>query len=225
MAPASTSTPGRHALKCPYCGFTEDIKPAAGKVVEHDFEAYLAQHSGENTVTDAANQVTCQACGAVVLLEDKVVTDKCPYCATHLENKPVAAESMIPPECMLPFRVEKREAISAFSTWLSSLWFAPNTLKQFANLGQMNGVYIPFWTFDSMTYTWYSGERRRLQETEYYMETETTTDANGQTQTQQVQKSRTVPNTLDAGIRRSAALLRRCGRMPRRAYPAITPAR
>ena len=86
--------PSAHALKCPYCGHTEEIKPTGDKVVEHDFEEYLAKHTGESTVSGRANQVTCQACGAVVLLEDRVVTDKCPYCATHLENKPVAAESM-----------------------------------------------------------------------------------------------------------------------------------
>ncbi len=188
--------PGAHALKCPYCGHTEEIKPTGGAVVEHDFEEYLAHHTGKSTVTGRSNQVVCQACGAVVLLEDKVVTDKCPYCATHLVNKPEAAESMIPPECMLPFRVEKREAVAAFSQWLGGLWFAPSALTQFANLGQMNGIYVPFWTFDSMTYTWYTGERGDdYQETEYYTDTETYTDSNGQTQTRQVQKTRTVTKT------------------------------
>ena len=104
---------------------------------------------------------------------------------------------MILPECMLPFRIEKRQAIDNFSKWLSGLWFAPNTLKQFANLGQMNGVYVPFWTFDSMTYTWYTGERGvDYTETEYYTDTETYTDAGGQTQTRQVQKSRQVTRTV-----------------------------
>jgi DNA-directed RNA polymerase subunit RPC12/RpoP len=188
--------PSAHALKCPYCGHTEDITPSGGKVVEHDFEEYLRHHDGESTVTGRGNQVTCQACGAVVLLEDKVVTDKCPYCATHLENKPEAAQSMIAPECMLPFAIQKREAIDRFSKWLKGLWFAPNALQQFANLGQMNGVYVPFWTFDSMTYTWYTGERGDdYQETEWYTDTETYTDANGQVQSRSVQKTRTVTKT------------------------------
>jgi DNA-directed RNA polymerase subunit RPC12/RpoP len=188
--------PAAHALKCPYCGYTEPIKPSDGQVVEHDLQEYLAHHTGESTVQGRGNQVTCQACGAVVLLEDKVVTDKCPYCATHLENKPEAAKSMIAPECMLPFRIEKREAIERFSRWLEGLWFAPNALKQFANLGQINGVYVPFWTFDSMTYTWYTGERGDdYQETEYYTDTESYTDSSGQLQTRQVQKTRTVTKT------------------------------
>ena len=35
---------------------------------------------------------------------------------------------MIPPECMLPFVVESKQAIAAFTQWLKSLWFAPNAL-------------------------------------------------------------------------------------------------
>ena len=46
----------------------------------------------------------------MVLLEDKVVTDECPYCGTHLENKPESAEAMIPPESLLPFAVDLGDA-------------------------------------------------------------------------------------------------------------------
>jgi hypothetical protein len=90
---------------------------------------------------------------------DKVVTDKCPYCGNDLENKPVSAENMILPEGILPFKVDLSRAASAFQQWTSGLWFAPNDLKQLADLGKFNGVYVPFWTYDAMTYTFYDGER------------------------------------------------------------------
>jgi hypothetical protein len=116
----------------------------------------------------------------VVLLEDKVATDRCPYCATALENKPEAAQAMIQPEGVLPFAVIQRQAVEAFNRWIKRLWFAPNDLKQFANLGKLTGVYIPYWTYDAMTYTHYTGSRGD----DYTVtETYTETDANGQTQT------------------------------------------
>src|SRR4029078_9619899 len=43
--------------------------------------------------------------------------------------------------------------------WLGGLWFAPTALKQLANLGQLNGVYLPYWTYDAMTYSFSDGER------------------------------------------------------------------
>jgi len=187
--------PSARSLKCPYCGHVEEINPEKKAVQEHDFEAYLRKQSGESTVAGRSCQVKCNTCGAVVLLEDKVAADRCPYCGSFIENKPEAAEAMIPPECMLPFRVGSKEAVAAYNNWLKGLWFAPNSLKDFANLGKLNGVYVPFWTFDSMTYTFYRGERGDdYQETETYTDTETYFE-NGETKTRNVTKTRTVTKT------------------------------
>src|SRR5207253_3043448 len=104
-------------------------------------------------------QVPCSACGAVVVFEANVVTDRCPYCGSHIENQPEAVKPLIAPESILPFVVGERQAIDAFNQWIASRWFAPTALKQFANLGKLEGVYVPFWTYDSMTYTRYHGQR------------------------------------------------------------------
>jgi len=40
------------------------------------------------------------------------------------------------------------------------LWFAPNDLKKYADTtDKLNGMYIPYWTYDSETESSYSGER------------------------------------------------------------------
>jgi hypothetical protein len=93
------------------------------------------------------------------LLEDKVATERCPFCATHLETEPESAQAMIAPESLLPFSVDLRTAREKFTQWLHGLWFAPNELKRVANLGQLTGIYLPFWTYDTMTYTFYEGQR------------------------------------------------------------------
>jgi hypothetical protein len=176
-------------LQCPYCGFVERIEPSAKQVRERDWDEFWQHHTGEEkTVADQACQVTCQGCGAVVLMQEKLATDKCPYCGTHLENKPESVQAMIAPEGVLPFAVSNRQAIDAFNRWLANRWFAPNSLRNFANLGQLSGVYVPYWTYDAMTYTYYTGERG-----DDYTVTETYTeaDANGQT----VTKTRTVTRT------------------------------
>jgi DNA-directed RNA polymerase subunit RPC12/RpoP len=189
--------PGSRGLTCPYCGHRVVIEPDSRGVEERPLAAYLdRKKSGAKVLEGRSSQVTCNACGAVVLLEEKVATDRCPYCSSHLENRPQAAEGMIEPEGVLPFKVQQKQAVEAFERWLHGLWFAPGTLKHFANLGQLTGFYVPFWTFDSMTYTRYRGERGddyQVQET--YTDTETYTDSNGQTQTRPVTKTRTVTHT------------------------------
>ena len=106
-----------------------------------------------------STEVRCDACGAIVLLEDKVERENCPYCARHLDNQPEAAHGMLRPQGVLPFAITSKQACAAFESWLAERWFAPNSLRKFALLGQLSGVYLPFWTFDSMTYTAYQGER------------------------------------------------------------------
>ena len=182
--------PSARSLKCPYCGHVEEIKPADTKVEERDYEEYLDKLAGKGTtLAGHSSQVRCTGCGAVVLLEDNVATDRCPFCATHLENKPEAAEAMIPPESLLPFKIDLRQARQAFERWIASRWFAPNSLRKMANLGQVNGIYMPFWTYDAMTYTHYTGQQGIN-----YTDTETYTETNdkGETET----KTRTVIRTM-----------------------------
>lgn len=178
--------PNEAGLKCPYCGFIEEIKKDdAPEVVEQNYLDFLAKQEDAGEVIEGrSSQTRCPGCGAIVLLEDRVATEACPFCATHLENQPESAESMIPPESLLPFGIDIRSARNAFNRWLASLWFAPTELKVVANLGQLTGVYLPYWTYDSMTYTFYEGQRGdNYQDTEWY------TDNDGN------RKSRTVTRT------------------------------
>ncbi len=176
--------PVSRSLKCPYCGHATVIAAPAddAAVVERDFEEFLEklETGSGGTIAGHQSQVRCSGCGALVLLDDKVVTEKCPFCSTHLENKPESAAGMIPPESLVPFKHDFRAARSVFEKWIGSLWFAPTELKQAANLGQLNGIYVPYWTYDAQTYTRYRGERGDDYQT---TETYTTTGPDGKSQT------------------------------------------
>ncbi|MFO0799378.1 MAG: hypothetical protein U0804_18065 [Gemmataceae bacterium] len=183
--------PATRSLKCPYCGHATAVPDpadeAAAAVVERDFDAYLerAEAGDGGVIAGHTSQTRCTGCGATVLLEDKVVTKACPFCGTHLENKPERATGMIPPESLVPFAIDLRGAREAFTGWLGNLWFAPSELKTVANLGQLSGVYVPYWTYDAMTYTAYRGERG-----DNYQDTETYTERDAQGNT--VTRTRTV---------------------------------
>jgi hypothetical protein len=86
---------------------------------------------------------------------------------------------------LLPFAVEEAQVTQSFSSWISGLWFRPNALKQLAQLGKVQGVYIPHWTFDSLTESFWSAESGT-----HYYETESYTDSEGNQQTRRVRKTR-----------------------------------
>lgn len=190
--------PAVRGLKCPYCGYQQAIeKGDAGDVLERDIDDYLdREEKTSKAIPGRETQTRCPGCGAMVLLEEKVQTDRCPFCATALENKPESAVGMIPPESLIPFAVDLKLARDGFNGWLKGLWFAPTELLALARLGQLTGVYLPYWTYDAHTVTFYDGERG-----DDYYETETYTTRNAQgesvTQTRQVRHTRWYPVSGD----------------------------
>src|SRR5262245_25742077 len=152
-------SPGSSSLKCPYCGYAERIYDDITGVRERELEAYLIAPPRGDTIAGYSQEIQCGGCGAVVILEDNVAADRCPFCATHLENKPRAAGEMVTPESILPFNVDFRKAKDAFEKWIYDRWFAPDGLKKMVSLGQLQGVYLPAWTYNSQTITKYTGRR------------------------------------------------------------------
>ncbi len=130
-----------------------------------------------------AMQVGCNSCGAIVNFTPPETATQCDFCGAKIVAQPKAADPLVAPEGVLPFCVTPPQATTNFNQWLSSLWFAPSALKDFARADKMSSVYIPYWTYDADTYSQYTGERG-----EHYYETETYND-NGEQKERRVQKT------------------------------------
>lgn len=187
-------SPTDTVLKCPYCGYEELIPQSEAEVVELDFHEQLQRQTQTKSVAGLQKEVRCASCGAVMLLDAALATESCAFCTSPLTNEPVEAKDLIAPQSLLPFKNTNREARELFRRWIGSLWFAPSDLVRMANAGQIHGIYLPHWTYDSMTITQYSGMRG-----DDYWETETywTTDEKGN----QVQKTRQVRKTRWTPVR------------------------
>jgi predicted RNA-binding Zn-ribbon protein involved in translation (DUF1610 family) len=176
---------GTTALHCPYCGHQQAIQSAeTSQVREHSFYAWV-QADDKPTGHVGAYAVRCSGCGART--ETGKLSDLCPFCGAAIVVDQDAA-AMIIPEAVLPFAVNQRDALVSFRAWIASRWFAPNALKSLASHDQIQGTYLPHWTFDSDTTTEYSGMRG-----DHYWETEHYQDSEGRQQTRQVQKTRWTP--------------------------------
>ena len=64
--------------------------------------------------------------------------------------------------------------------WLGRLWFAPSDLKKYARAERaMQGIYVPYWTYDAETRSRYTGQRGTV----YYESRPVTVIVNGRRQT------------------------------------------
>ena len=61
-------------------------------------------------------------------------------------------------ECC-PFLSPARRPRPTCANGSNGAWFAPNDFRQTGAAGKFSGVYLPFWTYDTLTSNWYSGQR------------------------------------------------------------------
>ena len=165
--------PGKSQLVCDHCGATETVKDdgpwSGGAIRELDFKQALnnllpAQEIEETRVTK------CPNCGAQVEFDEVNHALECPFCATPVVTD-TGTHRHIKPRGVLPFDLDEKQARDAMTRWLGKLWFAPNGLQEYARKGRkMDGIYVPYWTFDADTKSSYRGERgTRYQETRTVM--------------------------------------------------------
>ena len=187
--------PGEPVVRCPYCGQANEIEQAdspwgGGAVAEQDLDAALANELPAAEVEETRT-IHCDDCGADVEFDEKTHAATCPFCASPIVTE-TSANRHIKPKGVLPFELKERAAREAMNDWLGSLWFAPSGLKEYARAGRpMEGLYVPYWTYDADTKTEYSGQRGNV----YYVSQQVPVQVDGKTvmQTRKVPKVRWTP--------------------------------
>lgn len=193
--------PGTKNLTCTYCGAENAIIDTPVAIEEIDYDRFMKeQFSKEEKMEIVA--VKCKSCGVSITFPPNVTSDQCPYCASAIVVSSGSTSSILKPKSLVPFVVDQKKAGELFRQWVQGLWFAPSNLKK-ADLAydKINGVYIPYWTYDTNTNTSYTGQRG----TYYYVNESYTTTENGKTvtKTRQVRKTHwtftagQVQNTFD----------------------------
>ncbi len=164
--------PGQTQLVCEHCGHAQTIRAEAPRararaLQELDLARGLRDDLSSGEMVEVRT-TSCPNCGAQVEITGATHATECPFCATPVVLD-TGTQRHIKPQALVPFALTEAEARKAMIAWMGSLWFAPSTLLEYARKGRaMNGVYVPFWTFDADTASRYTGERG-----EYYYETRT----------------------------------------------------
>jgi len=177
-------------LACAYCGHTSDVPSTPQAIQEYDLEAALQDMIDKPYETgygDNKRSIKCESCGAVNTVDANVISTECAFCGSNQVVPQEQVAQVIKPESLLPFQVDQAKAATLFRSWLGRGFFRPTPVKRIAKdaSAKLQGVYLPFWTFDAYTSSWWRAEAGY-----YYYVTEQywTTDDKGN----RVQKSRQV---------------------------------
>lgn len=153
-------------LKCPYCGYEADIPAPENEQeqVAQELDFHSAEARGNvDWGTDTKN-IICQECGAESIYDALQVADTCPYCGSN-QVMESAGKDTLAPNGVCTFEVTHRQAAEHFEKWIGGKWFTPRAAKESAQPDAFQGVYLPYWTFDTKTSSRYSAKYGRYRDT------------------------------------------------------------
>jgi DNA-directed RNA polymerase subunit RPC12/RpoP len=150
-------------LKCPHCGFEKEIDLSEKAIIqEQDLNAMLEAQASHKKPSEQTQdtEYNCRTCAGTVLFPNNIISTECPYCGSPVQKNEVhESDNRIPTDAVLPFLIARADAQKNLKDWVKGRWFAPGDFKERGVKGKFNGLYMPHWTFDALTFTEYRGER------------------------------------------------------------------
>ena len=89
----------------------------------------------------------CPSCGAQLICDETTSATSCPYCGNP-SIVPGQFKGAMKPDYIIPFRLSKKDAVSALERYYSGKKFLPDAFTQDNRVEEVQGVYVPFWLFD-----------------------------------------------------------------------------
>jgi len=177
--------PGTRELTCPYCAHVTAIPQVAEPIRELSLRDALATLDAAPPA-EQRPVIQCRNCAAEFSFDEHLHAGTCPFCGTPIVTG-TGEEKHIKPASLLPFSVDEAAAQAAFSRWIRRLWFAPRLVERYVrDSSKLVGVYVPYWTYDAMTRSNYSGERGDA----YYVQVPYSATVNGRQVTRMRQERR-----------------------------------
>ena len=148
-------------LACEYCDSSfeiaeiEALYAAQNAAAEENFEEPLSQEtewdSSELTDDwgDTQNMRTynCPSCGAELICDDTTAATACPYCGNP-SVVPGQFSGALRPDYVIPFRVEKNQAVSILKDLFRKKILIPREFLDTHTIEKIQGIYVPFWLYD-----------------------------------------------------------------------------
>ena len=139
-------------LTCTHCGYYEPPqKPVVGKgAQEFEFTVETMERAAHGW-GEPRTEMECQDCGARTSVSVDSLTFTCAFCGSNKVIQRQAPQDLLRPRFLIPFKIDAAKCAQLTRDWLESSWMTAAGLKRLSRLAEFSAVYLPFWTFDSVT--------------------------------------------------------------------------
>ena len=149
--------PGWDRLICQSCGYKEVIPELVSKIPVPELDFNSALNYASHDWGMELQIVQCSQCGGEMINSKLLLSGKCPFCGSNTLLPAKPGIDVMAPGGIIPFKIREKRAKEIFKQWTKDLTLAPEKLSELANLGEFVGIYVPFFTFDTLTKNQYSG--------------------------------------------------------------------
>ncbi|MBK8905980.1 MAG: hypothetical protein IPM53_32675 [Anaerolineaceae bacterium] len=141
--------PDGATLRCGFCGFEQAVGAAVHAknsqfgegAFEQEFTTALAQAKGHLAPVQMRT-FQCHGCAVEFVLAPEAISMTCPYCDSVYVTETAAAQEIMPPHAVVPFRVSLEQAERALRRWVKEVGVERPSFSPIV------GIYLPLWTFD-----------------------------------------------------------------------------
>lgn len=137
-------------LRCGFCGFEQAVGRKAQRpgqsqfgegAFEQEFTTALAQAKGHLAPVQMRT-FQCHGCAVEFVLAPEAISLTCPYCDSTYVTETAAAQEIMPPHAVVPFRISLEQAEKALRRWVKEVGVERPSFSPIV------GIYLPLWTFD-----------------------------------------------------------------------------
>lgn len=148
--------PIEQKLKCDYCDtlYTND---EIEELYKDENETALENSSIEAAYVDTLQwsaeeeahmrAYSCPSCGAQLICDENTAATSCPYCGNPTVV-PSQFSGALKPDYIIPFKTDKKQAISRLYDFYKGKHFLPSTFTNANHIEEIKGIYVPFWLYD-----------------------------------------------------------------------------
>ena len=100
--------------------------------------------------TDGLYTYICKSCSGEIVGDETMAATSCPYCGNPVVISG-AFTGKLRPDLVIPFKLDKDQAVRSFSEHLKGKALLPKVFKNENKIKEIRGIYVPFWIFDTDT--------------------------------------------------------------------------
>ena len=136
--------------KCPSCG--EDMVFDSEKQMLHCHScghSVVPEQAAAEIKTEKVDVTLhkCPNCGAELVTEPETAATFCTFCGAP-EIIPEKVSGEFAPSMVIPFKLDKNDAIQAFKKWCKNGRITPRGYLSQERIDKITGIYVPFFLYD-----------------------------------------------------------------------------